>query len=771
MPDAINHEPSASELELAAILDRYRQEFQRGDDPDPEACLGAHPELAGTLADCLHGLAAMEELRNALSAVPSPTPFAQRSLGDFQLVREIGRGGMGVVYEAIDARLHRTVALKRIKAGILADGQEFDMFRKEARAAAALQHPNIVQLYEVGEHEGQPYLVLEYVDGGGLDAKLAGTPIDPYEAAQLLATLAQAMHYAHEHGIVHRDLKPANVLLTSDGIPKITDFGLAKHLHADLGHTQTGTIKGTASYMASEQANGGTITEVTDVYALGAILYETLTGRPPFRGATPLDTLTQVTTLEPVPPSRLQPNVPRDLETICLKCLQKEPQKRYDSAQGLADDLGRFLRHEPIHARPVGVGGRVWRWCRRNPVVAALLSVTAALTVLIMLLIVLRFADQSGRNEKILSDNVLIANHTANTILVDFWRLAEHVERVANDPKIRAKLKADRENLIPVAADGGVEEPRVLFFLEEKKRQLQHYFKEIYEKGPKGRDGNSAFHTWHIVDKEGILLADFPPAKKRVFGVCFKGRDYFIGAKRHLGTVGRARVHVSRAYRSANDDKYKITLSAIVYAQPDKHDEILGVVCATLPTDATLGDLDLKNSERTTVLVGQRDAAPFQEDPAREAPPAEYGILVHPAYTESGRDAVLVRPEMLPMLPERRRAEVDDEFVPTRDVVEPSRSRNSAYEDPLGKSNANYEGRWLAGFAQVGNMEMVVIVQQRPEELWPIWYWPLLAGVTLLAAGIVAGAFWRRRRARPLAAPPTPAIESAATVSYLQPQR
>ncbi len=753
MADSGNHEKPANDLEIAAILDCYHQELHGGDDPDPEACLVAHPLLAAELADCLQGLAAMEELRNALNVAPPPAPFAPRSLGDFQLVREIGGGGMGVVYEAIDTRLNRTVAIKRIKAGILADGEELEMFRKEARAAAALQHPNIVQLHEVGEQDGQPYLVLEYVDGGSLDAKLAGTPINPMEAAQLLATLAQAMQYAHEHGIVHRDLKPANVLLTRNGIPKITDFGLAKHLHADRGETQSGTIKGTASYMAFEQARGLTreISPVTDVYALGAILYETLTGRPPFRGATVFDTLMQVTSLEPVPPMRLQPMVPRDLETICLKCLQKDPHKRYSSAKDLADELGRFLRHEPIHARPVGIVGRVFRWCRRNPVVAALLSVAAALTALVVVLIVLRFVDRSGRRDRILADNVFAANHLANTILVEFWRLAEAVDQTASDPRLCELLK------------------------KKDRKGLQAFFEEVYRKDPErkiiGVSAKSAFHTWHVVDAKGILLADAPPPEKDVFGIDFKGRDYFVGALRHTGDTGRARIHVSRAYESLNDRLFKITLSAVVYDGPDSKSPVLGVVSATLPTNATLGSVQLDDPERTAVLVGRRDTNPHDQVPPLVDPPPVYLVLVHPAYGElpdygQGKKAVRMPEEMLRLAP-KHRAEDKDEFAPKpRSILDAAEGRHDAYEDPLGEVYpTKYAGRWLAGFAPVGNMELVVIVQQRREELWPLWYWPLLGLVMLLAASLAAIAFWRvRYRPRTVT---TQAMAATPTVTFV----
>jgi tetratricopeptide (TPR) repeat protein len=315
----------------------------------------------------------------------------------YQVLQELGRGGMGVVYLARQEKLNRLVALKMVLAGRHAGDRDRDRFRREAEAVARLQHPNIVQIYEVGEADGRPYFSLEYVDGGTLAARLDGTPLPAHDAAALIVPLARAVEAAHGCGIVHRDLKPGNILLASSRespadtkrallarcTPKITDFGLAKDLESADGQTQTGAVLGTPSYMAPEQASGHTHTvgPAADVYALGAILYELLTGRPPFLGATPLDTVMQAVSDEPVRPRHLQPKVPVDLETICLKCLQKEPRKRYESAGALADDLQRFVAGEPIRARPVGPLARGWRWAKRHPAVAALLTVLTAVIV------------------------------------------------------------------------------------------------------------------------------------------------------------------------------------------------------------------------------------------------------------------------------------------------------------------------------------------------------------------------------------------------------
>ena len=314
---------------------------------------------------------------------------AKNRIANYEILGVLGHGAVGVVYKAKQISLNRLVALKMLLAGSHAARGELMRFRIEAEAVARLRHPNIVQVYEVGEHNGLPFFSLEFVEGGSLQHKMNGKPLPPRTGAEIMVALAQAMHFAHEHNIIHRDLKPANILLTPDGIPKITDFGLAKRLEEteESSQTRTGTLMGTPSYMPPEQAEGRTheIGPLSDQYTLGAILYELLTGRPPFLGASLLETIQQVRNQEPVPPTQLQASTPKDLEVICLKGLQKDPGKRYANAGEMADDLRRFLNHEPIHARPVSRVERTWRWCRRNPRVA---SLYAAVAVLVMLVVV-----------------------------------------------------------------------------------------------------------------------------------------------------------------------------------------------------------------------------------------------------------------------------------------------------------------------------------------------------------------------------------------------
>jgi serine/threonine protein kinase len=374
---------------------------EAGEKPTPDEYVGRFPALA----DPIRTQFEVDEMMGGSTQPasdfddPSPPPAPP----GYEILQEIGRGGMGVVYKARQIALDRLVALKMIRSGEFAEPGERARFETEARAIARLSHPNVIQIYEVGTVNGRPFLALEYISGNSLADALRGPPFLPRPAATLLSRVARAIQHVHEVGVVHRDLKPANILLSSEATtkiaemtteqlvggkvekpvepsshsaaltPKITDFGLAKQLGSD-GVTRTGDFVGTPHFAAPEQVAGRDVGPAVDVYALGAILYQMLTGRPPFTGATPLETLDQVRFSEPVPPSRLRPKLPHDLETICLTCLHKEPGRRYKTAAALADDLDRFLQGQTIRARPVRALEKAAKWCRRRPALASMIA-------------------------------------------------------------------------------------------------------------------------------------------------------------------------------------------------------------------------------------------------------------------------------------------------------------------------------------------------------------------------------------------------------------
>jgi serine/threonine protein kinase/tetratricopeptide (TPR) repeat protein len=383
----------------------------------------------------------------------------------YDILEELGRGGMGVVYKARDRRLQRLVALKMVLAGSHVGQAGLARFRAEAEAVAKLLHSNIVQIYETGEHEGRPYFSLEYVDGGNLAQRMVESPLTPRAAAKLVETLARTMDVAHQRGIVHRDLKPANILLanidsqstivrdreTDSGslpanhwsrqtVPKIADFGLAKRVDEDSSQTQSGTILGTPSYMAPEQAGGKNreIGPASDTYSLGAILYEMLTGRPPFKAGSPIDTVRQVIEQDPVPPRQFEPRVPLDLETICLKCLEKDPAKRFAAAAELADDLRRFVHDEPIHARPTPAWERAWKWGKRRKTTVALLAVCASALIGGVLFIIWHNVSLQGKLD----------------VALEQQRLMREAEQIAREEKRVSLVREEGRKLFDSARVG-----------------------------------------------------------------------------------------------------------------------------------------------------------------------------------------------------------------------------------------------------------------------------------------------------------------------------
>jgi serine/threonine protein kinase len=406
--------PAQTVSPSAELLDDYLNALQGGKTSRCAALLRDHPEL-GEWIDCLQGLHRLSDPHKTLpGATPQPSPSSRllgTQFGKYRLDAELGRGGMGIVYRAYQADLRRHVALKMILHGQLASSEQVARFLDEARASAHVRHPHVVQIHEVGEWAGQHYLAMEMLEGTSLDRLLASQRhrrdvVAPEEAVRFLLPLVRAVGYLHQQGIVHRDLKPGNILLqtgteppaeadsndpTRLGLahytPKITDFGLAKSLTGgDGARTQSGMIVGTPSYMAPEQAaSKRNLTHSVDLYALGAILYEILTGQPPYQAATPLDTLVLVLESEPAQPRSLRPDLPANLEAIVLKCLEKDAAKRYGNAAELADDLERFLAEEPVHAQPPSLRRRFWHWTRREPALASRVGALVALGGIVQL--------------------------------------------------------------------------------------------------------------------------------------------------------------------------------------------------------------------------------------------------------------------------------------------------------------------------------------------------------------------------------------------------
>jgi serine/threonine-protein kinase len=406
---------------LFELLDHYVAALHAGDAAQCARWLDQYPELRA-LAKCLDALDEFSAARapesipagSAEAAGPPLAPtivgtasaFASETgagaaavsgdFGKFELLDEIGRGGMGVVFKARQRDLNRVVALKMILSSRLAGADDVKRFYREARAAGSLRHPHIVGIHEVGQIHGQHYFAMDFIAGRSLATVTKNAPVDPDRAARWLAGVARAVQFLHDHGIVHRDLKPSNILLDESGIAYVTDFGLAKVFDDQDDRTQTGAILGTPGYMSPEQAAGRTadISARSDIYSLGAILYEMLTGRPPFREDNPLNTILQVLESEPTLPNQLNSRVPPELERICMKCLEKDPGRRYPSASAVADELDRFLRSEPIEAKPAGFGERLRRWVRRETGFAARL----AIMVLAMGIVEISYLTNPGGN-------------------------------------------------------------------------------------------------------------------------------------------------------------------------------------------------------------------------------------------------------------------------------------------------------------------------------------------------------------------------------------
>ncbi|MEK6235321.1 MAG: serine/threonine protein kinase, partial [Planctomycetales bacterium] len=420
----------------------------------------------------------------SLSEIPPSDGSFPRRFGEYELLEEIDRGGMGVVFKARQVNLNRVVALKMIRAGELADDNDLHRFYAEAEAAASLQHPGIVPVYEVGHWEGRHYFSMAFVQGRNLAS--VSRAFSSREAAALVRQIAEAIAFAHDRGVIHRDLKPANVLLDENGRPLVADFGLAKKIGQDSELTGTGQILGTPAYMAPEQAAGRTdeVGVRSDVYGLGTILYHLLTGRPPFQSDDLLDLLTQVREREPTPPRKLDRGISRDVENICLKCLQKEPARRYASAGDLAEDLARFLGHKPIRARPASPVVKLLRWCRRNPVVACLTALSAfslLMTLFVLWSSLARMEEMAWNNQRLLTESLAM-------------RLDERINSNAQAVSILSRESEVRDLLAAAEQDRARLAPAVQATLENV------------------LDANEYFSSAFVLAKTGEALVSTNPA-------------------------------------------------------------------------------------------------------------------------------------------------------------------------------------------------------------------------------------------------------------------
>jgi serine/threonine-protein kinase len=693
---------------LHQVLAEYLLAVDAGETPDRAELSARYPDLAGEFADYFSGHDQLEEfagpLRCAVLAAPTgpvapgdqttinyhpsaddPDRARHERFADYELFAEVARGGMGVVYKARQVSLNRIVAVKMILAGRLAGDDDVRRFRAEAEAAANLRHPNIVAIHEVGAFRGQHYFSMDFVEGRSLAQIVRESPLSAARAAAYVRIVAEAIHHAHTQGILHRDLKPSNVLVDVDDQPRITDFGLAKRFAAGSETTFSGAVVGTASYMPPEQAagQGAEVGPASDVYSLGAMLYELVTGRPPFRAETPLETLRQVRDCLPASPRALNPKLPQDLETICLKCLAKEPRQRYATARELAEELRRFVAGEPIHARPVGPVTRLARWATRHPIPAGLLG-----TGLVLLLIVTAAAISVARQfearlgSEVLESNKYAARNVANTLRWQFERWSEALEQVALDPGLLEMLESSAST-----------------------DELQAFIVDRHEfyAGPEGGlvdAGHPALFTnWFILDAQGQALAR-SPSLAHFLGKDYSFRDYFQGA---LATP-TGQVQISHVYLSENDKLYKFALSAPVRRRGNGQ-STRGVVVATVASDSSFGLDYLHDERRSALLVGPLDPR-RGEDGAADTGPPRNAILVHPAYKTPGAEAVEIENDALRSVQSERRPGGP---LLTKDAAH-AVATDPNFHDPI------RGGRWLAAFAPVADSQFVVVVEQPYDE-------------------------------------------------------
>lgn len=613
------------------------------------------------------------ELATEVDFTPEVKPQFPRRLGDYDLVEIIGHGGAGVVYKARHRTLNRNVAIKMLRSGTLASQAELKRFQAEAQAVAHLHHPNLVPIFEIGESDGQVFLSMEYIHGPSLANLVRDIPLMPSEAARYVQKLGAMMHYAHQSGVIHRDLKPANVLIDERGEPRITDFGLAKQEGHDAAITRSGDILGTPSYMPPEQAEGKKdVGPPSDIYSLGAILYHLLTGRPPFRADTAVDTLRQVIDAEPAPPRLLNRRIPKDLETICLKCLRKRPVDRYLTAQDLEEDLERFLADQPIHAQPVTRLDRLHRWILRNPVGASALMTITSLLLLLAFSAVLSWRDARENSEY---SARFAAEQVVKGGLLELFPMLETVLRT---PELAKRIKnADQKWLENALASNLAQHTgKTLEWL-----QLRNLL---------------------VIRNDGEPVARWPPNIKPFNR---SDRSYFLGAMQRALSGDEAQ-WVSQVYLSEDDRQFKFGVSKAVR---DSDGTVVGVIALMVDTLNFAGALGPAASGRKTVLVAEWDPSSrylLTNAPARwrrfekEWDAATTHVLImHPEFGTNNLAVPLDKRSVERLFPDRR------------ETFQRQGWSVSGYRDPVAKVDARYGGRWVAGVAPIPNTSFHVVFQ------------------------------------------------------------
>lgn len=565
------------------------------------------------------------------TALGPPPPFPEDSFGDYALVQELAQGGMGVVYRARQHSLERLVALKMLTGGALASDAEMHRIHAEAKIAASLKHPNIVPIYEVGVYEEIPYFTMPLMEGGSLAGQMPRLRGRFREAARLLETISRAVHHGHQRGILHRDLKPANVLLDAAGVPYVADFGLAKALDSEALVTQTGSVEGTLSYMALEQAQprGLPLTVAVDVYSLGVILYELLTGRLPFE-ADSFDTLLErLREGRPRSPRAIDPRIPRSLEAICLKCLEQEPARRYGSAAELAEELRRAMENKPVLAMPAGPLKHAWMWCLRHPLGAGVL----AALFWTLLVAAVGFGQTTRKQEEVLrkvvrETNIFNAPLIARAVLHNLEKVGVVVKEMATRPELASAIQALPPEFTSASQEHDEERARAI--LQRHGKALEEFCeKRFAEHSQEARDTTTAsgrgplFVRVFIEDTNGTTLARWPQPEMpdtEFLGKGYAWRDYHKGAAIHGKARERdAKAYISQAYVSESHQRLTFAISVPIFSPEG---DWLGILVTAVASNSTLGELPLRDSDHTVSLVSLVDT--MRDGP----PPYRYAFVV-----------------------------------------------------------------------------------------------------------------------------------------------